>query len=317
MNNSDFTYILKQAEAVTPQQSDALKSIIDEFPYFQSARAIYLKGLKNQNSFKYNQTLKTTAAYTTDRSILFDFITSKGFLQNEISQFIKQNTEHLKGLDVTAEDISVDKKVTIDDTLKQQIKDTDGVLDPALFQPKEHRPEKESSTSINNSTATAQGNKTEITEEVISTDILNLGSPLQFDKQEAHSFNEWLKLAKLKPIQREKTEESQQEPIKENKSLDQKAREDKFKLIEDFIIKKPKIKPTKATTTKGNIAKAQMIQPEALMTETLARIYVEQKNYKKAIQSYKILSLKYPKKSSFFANQIKAVELLQEQNNKE
>jgi hypothetical protein len=60
-----------------------------------------------------------------------------------------------------------------------------------------------------------------------------------------------------------------------------------------------------------------MIQPEALMTETLARIYVEQKNYKKAIQSYKILSLKYPEKSSFFANQIMAVEQLQEQNNKE
>jgi hypothetical protein len=52
------------------------------------------------------------------------------------------------------------------------------------------------------------------------------------------------------------------------------------------------------------------------MTETLARIYVEQKNFKKAIQSYKILSLKYPEKSSFFANQIKAVEQLQEQNNK-
>ena len=53
------------------------------------------------------------------------------------------------------------------------------------------------------------------------------------------------------------------------------------------------------------------------MTETLARIYVEQKNYKKAIQSYKILSLKYPEKSSFFAIQIRAVEQLQEQNNKE
>ena len=60
-----------------------------------------------------------------------------------------------------------------------------------------------------------------------------------------------------------------------------------------------------------------MIQPESLMTETLARIYVEQKNYKKAIQSYKILSLKYPEKSGFFADQIKAIKKLQEYNNKE
>jgi len=59
-----------------------------------------------------------------------------------------------------------------------------------------------------------------------------------------------------------------------------------------------------------------MIQPESLMTETLARIYLEQKNYKKAIQSYNILSLKYPEKSGFFADQIKAIKKIQEQNNK-
>ena len=51
---------------------------------------------------------------------------------------------------------------------------------------------------------------------------------------------------------------------------------------------------------------------DSLMTETLARIYLEQKNYDKAIQSYKILSLKYPEKSSFFADQIKLVEELKD-----
>jgi hypothetical protein len=32
-------------------------------PYFQSARALRLKGLYNQNSFKYNFALKVTAAH--------------------------------------------------------------------------------------------------------------------------------------------------------------------------------------------------------------------------------------------------------------
>lgn len=315
MNNNDFTYILQQPEAVTPQQTDELKSIVDEFPYFQSARAIYLKGLKNQDSFKYNHALKTTAAYTTDRSILFDFITSEGFLQNEISQFIKQNTSHLKDIDVNIEDLSIDKSVTIDDTLKQQIKDTIGVLDPSLFEPKTERPKKESHFILDEYETIEPATEANKTQDVSNADILNLGKPLQFDKRETHSFNEWLKLAKLNPIKREETQQSK--PILRTKSEGQQKREDKFKLIEDFITKNPKINPKKALTSKGNIAKAQMIQPEALMTETLARIYVEQKNYKKAIQSYKILSLKYPKKSSFFAIQIKAVELLQEQNNKE
>ena len=62
------------------------------------------------------------------------------------------------------------------------------------------------------------------------------------------------------------------------------------------------------------MAKSRMMQPESLMTETLARIYLEQKNYDKAIQAYNILSLKYPEKSGFFADQIQAVKELQEQN---
>ena len=41
-----------------------------------------------------------------------------------------------------------------------------------------------------------------------------------------------------------------------------------------------------------------------LTTETLAKIYTEQGHYERAIQAYKILCLKYPKKSGFFANQI-------------
>ncbi|WNH11130.1 hypothetical protein [Thalassobellus suaedae] len=315
MNQTDFTYILQHPQAIAHQQTDAIKSIIDEFPYFQSARAVYLKGLKNQSSFKYNQELKTTAAYTTDRSILFDYITSDEFVQNEISQFIKKNTSHLKDIDVDIEDISINKSVTIDDALRQQIKDTDGVLDPALFEAKEKRlssnafvlDESESIETVTEETKT---------QDVSASEILSLGKPLQFEKKETHSFNEWLKITSFKPIIREEIEEPLK-IVKTKKTSTSKDKVKKFELIDKFITQNPKINPKKSTSSKGNLAKAQMIQPESLMTETLARIYVEQKNYKKAIQSYRILSLKYPEKSSFFANQIKAVEQLQEHNNKE
>ena len=48
------------------------------------------------------------------------------------------------------------------------------------------------------------------------------------------------------------------------------------------------------------------------MTATLAKVYLDQKRYKKAIQAYKILSLKYPEKSSFFATRIKEARILQQ-----
>src|SRR5690606_2153144 len=46
-----------------------------------------LKGLYSQNSFQYNYALKVTAAYTTDRSVLFDFITSDRFMTIQKGQY--------------------------------------------------------------------------------------------------------------------------------------------------------------------------------------------------------------------------------------
>ncbi|WP_397364845.1 hypothetical protein [Olleya sp. R77988] len=305
MTSQELTNLLQKPKLVSPEQTNVLDTILDEFPYFQSARAIHLKGLKNKDSFKYNQALKTTAAYTTDRSILFDFITSDTFNQNKISEYIKQNTDYINSLEVLAEDISINKSVTIDDALKHQIEATRQTVDPELFQPKI---EKQQIANFNLDEEEKIEDATDSPSNFNTNDaetFLNLGKPLQFDKSETHSFNEWLTLTSFKPIDRSETKETANEEI----NLD---REKKFELIDQFITKNPKLEAKKTSTSTHNIAKAQMIQPEALMTETLARIYVEQKNYKKAIQSYKILSLKYPEKSGFFADQIKAIKKLQE-----
>jgi len=79
MNVTDYTYLINKPDTVTEKQAETLGSVLNEFPYFQSARALRLKGLYKQNSFKYNYALKVTAAHTTDRSVLFDFITSEEF----------------------------------------------------------------------------------------------------------------------------------------------------------------------------------------------------------------------------------------------
>ena len=299
MNATEFTYLLKHPANFSSEQISDVNTIIHEFPYFQSARAMYLKGLKDKGSFKYNQELKTTAAYTTDRSILFDFITSEAFQQNEISEQIHQNTEYLKSIEVTdIEDISVNKSIYIDHALKQHIRDTEATLDPMLFEAKEVPVQSVNEPIISIDTSTPI--------EKTAEEKLELGKPLDFDKNELHSFSEWLKITSFKPIIRDES------PVENHPTITQHSLEEKLNLIDKFIEAKPKITPVKQDGQPINLANTNNIQPESLMTETLARIYLEQKQYEKAIQAYKILSLKYPEKSGFFADQIRAIKEIQE-----
>ena len=83
----------------------------------------------------------------------------------------------------------------------------------------------------------------------------------------------------------------------------------KFDLIDEFIKNSPKIKIDNKSEVKSSFKTDQKIKDE-LITETLAKIYVKQEKFNKAIKAYEILSLKYPKKSSFFADQINDIKKL-------
>ena len=305
MNVQDFTYLLQHPDkVVSPLQTKQLEDVLKEYPYFQAAHALHLKGLKNLNSFKYNNALKVTAAYTTDRDVLFDFITSKEFLQNTIADKISGKAVPLVDTEINIEEVAVPDKV--DSTTVAPIPlspaDADKLLDPQLFRSKDPK--------IDEEIAEAKRKASE---------NLELGEPLPFTKREKYSFAEWLQLTTVKSVKRDNEEtpvkkaiELEPEPIEfplEEEILKRK----KFDLIDKFIEKNPKINPNKEVK-KVAIENSVTLDKKELMTETLAKVYLEQKKYKKAIQSYKILSLKYPEKSGFFADRIKAVEKLQQEN---
>ena len=79
-------------------------------------------------------------------------------------------------------------------------------------------------------------------------------------------------------------------------------------MINSFIESNPTIKAEKNQFfSPTETAKTSLVENNELVTETLARVYLEQQHFEKAIEAYKKLSLKYPKKSSFFADQINLI----------
>ncbi|MFH6603539.1 hypothetical protein ACEZ3G_08630 [Maribacter algicola] len=299
MKVQDFTYLLQHPdEVVSTEQTAQLEDVIDEYPYFQAARALHLKGLKNANSFKYNNALKVAAAYTADRDVLFDFITSEEFLQNDIAKTILGNNDEPTENEVDS----------VDRPTQQMPKKPDSDLEPLSVE------SKSSDTNTN--------------EQIEKDDVvasLELGRPLAFTKNEKHSFSEWLQLTSLK---KQDSGSGHSDKIKKVDDLasdndsgilpkEENSKKKKFELIDKFLEENPKIIPREGSSSEVDISTSVKLDKNELMTETLAKVYLEQKKYKKAIQAFKILSLKYPEKSGFFADRIRAIEKIRKENPRE
>ncbi|MCX4292214.1 MAG: hypothetical protein OSJ36_10545 [Odoribacter sp.] len=90
--------------------------------------------------------------------------------------------------------------------------------------------------------------------------------------------------------------------------VNKKKKNDKNKLIDKFITEEP-------TMPRGNLeavencdlSEESSMEKEDLFSETLAKIYIKQQLYEKAVATYIKLSLKYPEKSVYFAHRIEKI----------
>ena len=162
MNLIEFNKILSQPNQIKKSQISGLNNIIEEYPYFQVAHFLHLKALKMRNSFKYNDYLKKTAAYTTDRSVLFDSITSDGLdIHPAPADLLIQTSEDPK------------ETPLVEDT----------IIEAGLSEEQEEQKEQKE-------------------QDITPEETLKIGQPLQFKKDESFSFREWLQLSSFEPIDR-------------------------------------------------------------------------------------------------------------------
>ena len=291
MTATDLSLILKQPNHITLSQVYELENIIHEYPYFQVVKAIYLKILYAQESYRYNKELKITAAHIGNRTLLFDFITSTGF---------KDKKNVLKKEEMP--------KAYVDEAIPSEFTTyvSGDVFEKKEFYPVTHTVE-QSQTSKDAISSSEQQQK----------EALHMGKPIDFQPNDKQSFATWLQVTRYKPIDRRttKTATTVDLPFVDKNIFEEgDARAKKFDLIDKFLETNPKIEVNKDyDNTSSNI---EIVEKKDIgrqfMTETLAKVYLEQGKYTEAIQAYQILMLKNPAKSAYFAEQISIIRKLQQ-----
>lgn len=78
--------ILKTPDSIEATDLNVLQNNIRKYPYLQSLRALFLYGTHRFQPGNYEKELSTTAAYTTDKKILYQFINRKNLSLNEIQK---------------------------------------------------------------------------------------------------------------------------------------------------------------------------------------------------------------------------------------
>ena len=177
----------------------------------------------------------------------------------------------------------------------------------AKVEKSEHKTEKEETTKLETV------NKIDVPKETgPKTDILDEITKIS-EKEIISDYFEAEEVVETKPAKEEMSFEDWlnfvETPIK---SSSEKNKE-QISLIDKFITAEaePKIKPKVDTAPETEqLVKSGEVERDDFITETLANIYIKQRLYEKAISAFTKLSLKYPEKNSYFANQIKKIEKL-------
>ena len=150
--------------------------------------------------------------------------------------------------------------------------------------------EVEAESAEANASEEVQSEKVEETTVPIASDSIDEDKAEEETEAPQLNYFEWIK-------------QSPKKDVVVSNVLETEEQERKFALLDAFLESNPKIVPSDQIQ-EIDIEAASSIEDESLITETMAQLYMNQKQFKKAITAYKALILKYPEKSSFFAIQI-------------
>lgn len=277
MQVNNFIQYLEDTAQLKNVAAAEMLPIIQEFPYCQTGHLMYAIQLNGLNSILFDDQLKKAASYCSDRVKLFNYIHQETTTADVIETVVEEPIVEAKKEIVVKETAPlVDKKF-----IPAAGKDELSILE------KEYLSQAISSSIILEADEKILDLPEEKEEVIIEDKEVDL-----FDVSTKHSFSDWLKHYKGDKIVEE-------EPVKSSKKVSNQD------IINKFIQEDPRIEPKKTTFYSPTNMARLSVTDNGLVSETLALIYVDQGNFEKAIKAYEKLCLNNPKKSSYFASQIK------------
>ena len=241
MTKSELLDIIASPSSVDKDVLRDLQDYVKEYPYSQTFRMLYLKGLDNTQDVRYGNELKTTSLYVTDRRNLYRFISDKPQAQ------VKEQRQN---------------SISLREVPKMETESVDA------------------------------GDKTEAVAPIVDIQSYLQGKEDDSLSGLAASIND-------KPKPQLKHQDLIDNFLQASESSDIYVRMDKPDGEEEPVVEFSK-----------PIQEDARGEQEEFFTETLARIYIKQHKFDKAIKIFKRLSLKYPEKSIYFADQIRFFEKL-------
>jgi tetratricopeptide (TPR) repeat protein len=301
MNRNDFMNMIEKSGPSDRQMIGEVSELISIFPYFQSAYMLLLKGLQNTADVRFENQLRISAMHIANREVLYYFLQKKPVAVREYG--MTAPAEATSENDKTdTQQVVIESARNSEELISEIEKNTRGELsadkpdDYSIFITSDSG-DKDSDVSI----VVINEESGEIEEKVVYMDP-GFSAPQEDDLLELDSDHE----------KSAGSSGEQELPEPEKKAETYSAKQLQSDLIDKFIMANPKIEPSreKTNTPVIDISKPFVEEREGFLTETLARIYIKQGYYSRAIDIYERLSLKFPEKSSYFASLIEKVKEL-------